>query len=156
MLSSMSWGRHGYFLDWVPLERPYLQIIKVISLLSFSVSSFQTSFLSFGWDYKPISHACLSLVRSCQNFSNPECFYLLVWVKVSLTKEENEWKSGIVWYFLKLISNGSIHKEKLYLSVSRLLLHTHTCPYTSCSLNKLRTSQKMYSILMLYFRNVYF
>lgn len=65
--------------------------------------------------------------EGCQNFSNPDIFYLFVQIKISLPKEENKLKLGSVWYFLKIIFDGSIHKEKLQHGCSHSRFHTHIC-----------------------------
>lgn len=132
-------------------KNPTHQNIKVISL-SFLFPPLKLSlfWLIINQALTPVS------VQSevYQNRPDPETFYLLVWIRVSLPKEENELKLRIVRQFLKIITDGSIHKQ-LYLSLSLILTFFHIHTYIPNIVKELMVSQKMYSVLMFYFRKYY-
>lgn len=90
------------FWNWTPLDSPQKTLVFPLVFCLFPPIK-----LSLFWLKSQTKPQCLP-----QDFSNPDIFYLFVYIKMSLPKEKNKLKLGSVWYFLTIIFDGGTHDKR--------------------------------------------
>lgn len=125
-LSLMFGDRNGQFLDCHQKDPTPKTLKSFFYCLFLLLPPFKVSLLA-----EIINQAMMpTSVQSegCQNFSNPDIFHLLVWIKISLPKERNELKVRSCLVILENYFQWQHTKEafSLCLSLALTFFHKHT------------------------------